>query len=421
MTDEYKMPGTEAEMSLDEPGRSKQLLSAGEAPDDAQLLRQLSAGVNFITDFWQKHYFEEYIREGGSKIKFVTGRPGSGKTHLLKLTAMTAKEEGYVTAAFSARDIRVHDFKEIYMEVLRQSDILGCLRRCSLQIIQNLGFDPEDIPENLNFMDYLSQNDLGDAITRREIRLQLKSMFLENPLIDNNFALVCSLLTGGILGHPLLEEQNRQMLSAWLEGDRSLKLSSIRSLGLSPVRITKYNARHMLRSLAEVIHMAGYSGLFITVDNLEILIGRSGLDPIHYTKLKREDTYESIRQLIDDIDSMKSIMFVFAFERELLDHDSAGLKSYQALWMRIQNEVVGEHFNRFTDIVDLDRLAEEVYTPQILMEISQKLADVYTKLGDTARPISQETCESLISQAKNGSVSLPRLVNMATLGGKVHV
>lgn len=63
MTDEYKMPGTEAEMSLDEPGRSKQLLSVGEAPDDAQLLRQLSAGVNFITDFWQKHYFEEYIRE----------------------------------------------------------------------------------------------------------------------------------------------------------------------------------------------------------------------------------------------------------------------------------------------------------------------------------------------------------------------
>ena len=72
-------------------------------------------------------------------------------------------------------------------------------------------------------MDYLSQNDLGDAITRREIRLQLKSMFLENPLIDNNFALACSLLTGGILGHPFLEDQNRQMLLSWLEGGQKLK------------------------------------------------------------------------------------------------------------------------------------------------------------------------------------------------------
>lgn len=354
MTDEYKMNGSEP--PADRLGLSKNLLSAGKAPDDTRLIRQLSSGINFITDFWQKHYLEEYIREGGSKIKFVTGRPGSGKTHLLNYMAMTAWEEGYVTAGFSARDIWIHDFKEIYIEILRQSDILGCLKRCSLQIIKNLGFTPEEIPEGLTFMDYLSQNDLGDAITRREIRLQLKSMFLENPLIDNNFALTCSLLTGGILGHPLLEEQNRQMLLSWLAGDRSLKLSAIRSLGLSPVRITKFNARHMLRSLAEVIRMAGYSGLFITVDNLEILASRSSLDPVHYTKLKREDTYESIRQLIDDIDSMKNIMFVFAFERELLDNDSAGLKSYQALWMRIQNEVIGEHFNRFTDIVDLDQI-----------------------------------------------------------------
>lgn len=419
MTDEYKMNGSEP--PADRLGLSKNLLSAGKAPDDTRLIRQLSSGINFITDFWQKHYLEEYIREGGSKIKFVTGRPGSGKTHLLNYMAMTAWEEGYVTAGFSARDIWIHDFKEIYIEILRQSDILGCLKRCSLQIIKNLGFTPEEIPEGLTFMDYLSQNDLGDAITRREIRLQLKSMFLENPLIDNNFALTCSLLTGGILGHPLLEEQNRQMLLSWLAGDRSLKLSAIRSLGLSPVRITKFNARHMLRSLAEVIRMAGYSGLFITVDNLEILASRSSLDPVHYTKLKREDTYESIRQLIDDIDSMKNIMFVFAFERELLDNDSAGLKSYQALWMRIQNEVIGEHFNRFTDIVDLDRLAAEVYTPQILMEMSQKLADTYKKLGESVRPIGLETCKTLIDQAKNGSVSLPRLVNMATLGGKENV
>ena len=211
------------------------------------------------------------------------------------------------------------------------------------------------------------------------------------------------------------------MLLLWLEGDRSLKLSSIRGLGLSPVRITKYNARHMLRSLAEVVRMAGYSGLFIAADNLEILTSRSSLDPLHYTKLKREDAYESIRQLIDDIDSMKNIMFVFAFDRELLDNDSAGLKSYQALWMRIQNEVVGERFNRFTDIVDLDRLAAQEYTPQILMEMSEKLADAYVKLGDSARPICLETCRTLIEQARNGSVSLPRLVNMATLGGEDHV
>ncbi len=46
-------------------------------------------GISFLADFWQEKYLREYIRNGGSKIKFVTGRQGSGKTHFLKL--MTRK------------------------------------------------------------------------------------------------------------------------------------------------------------------------------------------------------------------------------------------------------------------------------------------------------------------------------------------
>lgn len=393
-------------------------LARGEAPDDSVLLREVSAGISFLTDFWQEKYLREYIKEGGSKIKFVTGQKGSGKSHLLKLTAVLAEQENYVTAAFSAKEIWMHDFREIYIEILRQCDLLECLKRCSYKIIENCGFDYQDVPENMAFMDYLAQNDLADAITRREIRLQLKSMFLENPLIDNNFALACSLLTGGILGHPLLEEQNKELLLGWLEGDRSVKITSLRSLGLSPSRITKVNARHMLRSLAQVIHMAGYAGLLVTVDDMEILLSRSSLELIHYTKLKREDTYESIRQLIDDIDSLKNIMFVFAFDRELLDNDNAGIKSYQALWMRIQNEIISRRFNRFTDIVDMDRLAAQEYTVDVVMEMSAKLADAAEKSGIPAKAIDREKAEEILARSKVGAAAVPGLVSQATLGGE---
>lgn len=393
-------------------------LCQGEAPGKGELIRSLSVGIDFVTDFWQEKYLQEYIREGGSKIKFVTGRAGSGKSHLLELMSLVAEDENYVTVDFSARNIWIHDFKEIYAEIFHQSSILECLGRCAHQIIGDMGYDYHEIPQGSTFMDYLSHNDMGDAITKREIRLQLKSMFLENPLIDNNFALACSLITGGLLGHPLLEGQNKEMLLSWLAGDKSVKLPSLRSLGLSPSRITKFNARHMLRSLAEIIRLAGYSGLFITIDNLEILLNRSSLEPIHYTKLKREDTYESIRQLVDDIDSMKNIMFVFAFDRELLDNDSGGIKSYQALWMRIQNEIIGERLNRFTDIVDLDRLAAQEYTPEVLMKMSEKLVEACSLVGRTAHPVSRKRCEELMEQAKFGGVSIPRLINRETIGGE---
>ncbi|MDE6053112.1 MAG: ATP-binding protein [Lachnospiraceae bacterium] len=377
-------------------------------------VEQLTCGVAFLTDFWQEKYLQEYIRNGGSKIKFITGRQGSGKTHFLRLMTAIAKEENYRTAQFSAKDIWLHDFKDIYVEILQQCDIMGCLEAVSHQLIEQLGFNFQDIPEGMRFIDYLSQNDSSDAITKREIRSQLRTIFLDNPLMDNNFALACSMLTGSILGYPVLEEQNKELLLAWLEGDRSIKLSQLRALDFYPSRITKYNARHMLRSLAELVHMGGYSGLFVTIDDVEILTSRSSLEAVHYTKVKREDTYESIRQLIDDIDSMKNIMFVYAFDRELLDNENAGVKSYQALWMRIQNEIVGERFNRFADMIDMDQLAAQEYTPDVIVAMSESIASAQN--NTMVSPLDREDAEQLIERARMGAVGVPQLIWMTMQG-----
>lgn len=379
-----------------------------EAPYALDSARELTCGIDFLTDFWQEKYLQEYIKNGGSKIKFITGRKGSGKSHFLRLMTGIAQRENYKTVQFSAKNIWMHDFREIYMEIFRQCDIMECLEKISLSLIQKMGFDYHEIPEGMRFIDYLSETDQADALTKREIRTQLKHIFLENPMLDNNFALACSMLTGSILGYPVLETQNKNLLLAWLNGDRTIKLSQLRALDFYPSRITKYNARHMLRSLTEVIHLGGYSGLFIAIDDLEILISRSSLEPVHYTKMKREDTYESIRQLIDDIDSMKNIMFLYGFDRELLDNENAGLKSYQALWMRIQNEIVGERFNRFSDMVDLDRMAAQEYTPDVIVSISRSLAEL--QKNTPVSPLDLEAAEAVASQAQTGAVGIFQLI-----------
>ncbi|MCD8105126.1 MAG: ATP-binding protein [Lachnospiraceae bacterium] len=367
-----------------------------------------SYGIRFLTDFWQKQYLQEYIRDGGSKIKFVTGRTGSGKTHFLCLMGELAKNEGYKTVSFSAKDIWMHDFRDIYVEILEQCDIMDCLKAASRCVIREMGYDPAELPEGVRFIDYLSGIGSGDPVTRREIRSLLRDLFLGNPQLDNNFALACSMLTGSILGYPVLEEQNKELLLAWLRADRNVKLSQLRALGFYPTKITRYNARNMLRSLAEVIHMGGYSGLFVAIDDVEILISRTSLETVHYTKMKRDDTYESIRQLIDDIDSMHHIFFVYAFDRSLIDNENAGLKSYLALWMRIQNEIVGERFNRFSDMVDLDRLAAQEYTPDIIVAISESLAR--RRQNTAVEPLDQESARELAERAHTGSVGMAQLI-----------
>lgn len=151
-------------------------------------------------------------------------------------------------------------------------------------------------------------------------------------------------------------------------------------------------------------------------------MNRSAEEVIRYTKMKREDAYESIRQLIDDIDNMHYLLFILSFDRELIDHESYGLKSYQALWMRIQNEIVSKRMNRFGDILDLDRLADQVYTPEILREMSEKLADVLASNGIPAAAISEADAEELEEAALYGSLGLPYLVNRKVLtGGADHV
>lgn len=225
----------------------------------------------------------------------------------------------------------------------------------------------------------------------------------------------CTLLTGSYLGYPVLEEQNKLLLMAWLYDDRTVKQQQLRKLGLSAGRITKYNARHMLRSLAELIHIGGKPGLLVEIDDLEILISRSSLETIHYTKMKREDTYESIRQLIDDIDSMHNIMFVYAFNRNLIDEENTGLKSYQALWMRIQNEVTGDRFNKFEDMVDLDRMISQVYTPALLVELSKQLLTNIKQQNVT--PINEEQAKEIMEQAKYGGIGVPQMIMDVMQGG----
>ncbi len=385
------------------------LLRKAMPPERGHLLSDITVGLDDLVGFISKHYFDFYIKNGGSKIKFITGRPGTGKTHFSGLLLDRAEQSAYITVSFSAKEIWLHDFREVYLEILRQCDLENLIRRCADTIIRELGYDPSAVREGQTLMDYLSEEGAADAFTRSEIRAALRQKFTRNPLLDNSFAACCSLLTGNILGHPVMEKANVDMINAYMHGDKTVKLSQLRAIGLSPSRVTKHNARHLLRSLAEVVHIAGFSGILVSIDDLEILQQPKSEAAIRYTKTRRDDAYENIRQLIDDIDSMRYIMFVMSFRRDLMDNESYGLKSYQALWFRMQSEVVSSRFNRFADIIDLDRLSDEIFTPDALMELSEKVAGA---LGydDQLKPVDEAAAAELIRRSEYGSLGLPYLV-----------
>ena len=376
----------------------------------------INSGVGFINDFWEKHYLKEYIKAGGSKIKFITGSKGSGKSYLMNHFNEVAKQNGYLTVSFSANEIWLNDFKFIFLEILRQCDLNDLMDKCANKIISELGYDYNQIKEGELFVDYLATLGRNDAIERGEIRNQLRILFKDNPKMDINFAIACSLLCGGVLGQPPLEDSSKELIFNWLYNEKGFRITSLRPLGMSPARITKFNARIMLQSLSELVIVSGYKGLIVSIDDLEILVDRSSLAPLHYTKMKREDTYESIRELIDDIDNFKNIMFVFGCSKQLIDNEKMGMKSYQALWMRIQNEVWNDRINKFGDIINMDDVARQVYTPEVLVNMSKQFSCQIINKEIEPKIIDVDYAKEIIEKSKLGGISIPILVKNATLG-----
>ena len=83
-----------AEQTVSRADALRELLQ-GLTPHDPALRREITVGLDSLTDFLKEHYLQTYIPEGGSKIKFITGRPGCGKTHLAQTLLDEAQAEGF--------------------------------------------------------------------------------------------------------------------------------------------------------------------------------------------------------------------------------------------------------------------------------------------------------------------------------------
>ena len=174
------------------------------------------------------------------------------------------------------------------------------------------------------------------------------------------------------------------MLLGWMAGDSgSVTLWQLKKLQIF-TRIDRYNARNMLLSVLEIARRVGLSGLLVCVDCVEdIVVGKKPeTGRPKYARAARDDAYEGFRELIDDVDSLERIMFIIAARPELIEDDKNGIRSYDALWLRIQDEIECEQPDKFADLLHLD----EIMNPS-----QAELADLATRLLDLRQELSPDS------------------------------
>ena len=70
-------------------------------------------------------------------------------------------------------------------------------------------------------------------------------------------------------------------------------------------------------------------------------------------------------------------------------------------------------------MVDLDRLAAQEYTTDVIISISESLANLQKNIP--VRPLSEQTARDIAEQARTSAIGIPQLIQMAIQEVNEHV
>lgn len=363
-------------------------LRQGRPPASLALLRYLEAPQPGWSEFLCREYLQDFISQGGTKVKLLVGTPGSGKSHLLALAAGLAREERYLVAELSASiATRIFPIDRFYGAVMKSIGPWKLAEAYAQQALEELGYGRDQLPARSSFLDAAVRQGLGEeALLRRSLRERVEPL-LRTAELDPTFGVAMAQAVGHRLGSFELRPEEREVLTRWFTADKVLLRE------LKPLQIYKTPDRHVardyLRSLATVARLAGYRGLVVCVDNLESVAHRSPADGhARYSRAQRDEAFETIRQLIDDVDRSRHSLYLLAGRREVLEDEKTGISSYEALRLRLLQEVRADRFNPYADVVDLNEARVDGYlSPEALGEWLERVREYHDgSVGSSATP-----------------------------------
>lgn len=304
--------------------------------------------------FWCREYLEDFVHRGGASVKWLTGRAGAGKTEMLRRLRARAEEIGYLTAGISAREVAIGRIDEIYRAVAQRVALDDIARLVAREAARRAGAPefPADGQQDLRGL--LTAGGRPQEVVEQELREVWDFLYLE-PNIAPPVASALRALAQPHLFPAHADEARAQIARRFLSGDR-VTAAERRQAGIS-MALDRFQAREVLRSLLYALRRCGGIGLVLTIDDLEALTDRSPAEgAIRYTRQRRDDAYEALRELIDEGGSMPGLLVVISGRPEAMWDEVSGVRSYDALAMRVGREVRADRLNPYDDLQDLDEL-----------------------------------------------------------------
>ena len=339
---------------------------------------------------------EHYIGQGGSKVRFISGDYGDGKTHFMSVIRHLAMEKGFaVSFVVLTREVPIHKFETVYQTIVRQ--LQGNFQGTGIRNML------EEWLEHLELTPVQAQKDKDQKDKIQKKMLDLADELRDIPGMDINFAnALAGLINNRFAPLPHEEEEkrnaDREVLFHWFEGGKVTKRE------LKPFCIyeflNKANSKQFMNSLILFLHHIGHKGLILLLDEMETVMAQSASI--------RNAAYENVRLLIDNSESSQYLHIFFSIIPDILLSEK-GFKSYDALWSRVRSIGESRKLNYRGVLVDIHQTPLKT---DELVELGRCLRTIHgiSYRWDPTDLVSDELMEKICANQKRmGVISEVRL------------
>ena len=326
------------------------------------------------------------VIDGGSAIRFVIGEYGSGKSFFLHLIRSAALEKNLVTMHGDLTpDRRIYgtngQARSLYAELARNLSTRtnpegGGLASVVERFIGQAQKEARAADGNVEDVIHLHLNSLSELVG------------------GYDFAEVVAAYWRG---HDQGDANLKAAAVRWLRGEYATRTDARSALGVRTI-VDDDNVYDQLKLLARFVHLAGYTGLLVALDELV------NLYKLANTRA-RSSNYEQILRILNDClqGTVSHLGFLMAGTPEFLTDTRRGLYSYEALQSRLSANTFASHgLKDFSGpVLRLPNL-----TPEELFIVLTKLRHIHAggdlemyALPDDALHAFMDHCSRQIGQA----------------------